>query len=168
MYVNFLNYLLMYNISYFDFTRLLFMMFFHVYCVIEPNVWCRFLCFMVVDFKWVFKKIFYHHDMSIINLYNIYKHSPLNMFNICVNLKDEPWCCQCQSMNAPSSYPLKKMNLEVYCNNHVCLFANLSFPRAHVKTYAGAFKSTKSLKKKLSLPVYVMSWASTYEKLQLL
>lgn len=61
-----------------------------------------------------------------------------------------------------------KMNLEVYCNNHVCLFANLSFPRAHVKTYAGAFKSTKSLKKKLSLPVYVMSWASTYEKLQLL
>lgn len=113
MYVNFLNYLLMYNISYFDFTRLLFMMFFHVYCVIEPNVWCRFLCFMVVDFKWVFKKIFYHHDMSIINLYNIYKHSPLNMFNICVNLKDEPWCClkrfTCSnvSVNESSSYPLK-------------------------------------------------------------
>lgn len=121
MYVNFLNYLLMYNISYFDYTRLLFMMFFHVYCVIEPNVWCRFLCFMVVDFKWVFKKIFYHHDMSIINLYNIYKHSPLNMFNIMC--KFERWTLmlfekiwQCISQWMPLLPIHLKMNLEVYCN----------------------------------------------------
>lgn len=93
MYVNFYNYFLMYNILYFDYIRLLFMMFFYVYCVIEFNVWFRFLCFMVVDFKWVFKKIFYYYDMFIINLYNIYKYLLLNMFNICVNLKDEFWCC---------------------------------------------------------------------------
>lgn len=69
---------------------------------------------------------------------------------------------QCISQWMPLLPIHLKMNLEVYCNNHVCLFANLSFPRAHVKTYAGAFKSTKSLKK--NYRYLFMSWA---EHLQL-
>lgn len=40
-----------------------------------------------------------------------------------------------------------KMNLEVYCNNYVCLFVNLSFFRVYVKIYVGVFKLMKLLKK---------------------
>lgn len=58
-----------------------------------------------------------------------------------------------------------KMNLEVYCNNYVCLFVKLSFFRVYVKIYLGVFKLMKLLKKKLSLFVYVMSWVFIYEKL---
>lgn len=40
-----------------------------------------------------------------------------------------------------------KMNLEVYCNNYVCLFVKLSFFRVYVKIYVGVFKLMKLLKK---------------------